>query len=342
MPILLALVGAVLAVTWLMATLPVLNQVAQSLSKIIPMPPPLTWQQIGGALQSMWLSVSTWMGQQVQPAASAIYQATAAWNAHGHANSTAHGSGLNAITKIVTTTIPAKASAAQNAAETWAGDQISFLRSQLWIVRDQAFAAAASAQAAAEAYALTQAQNVLRVAYIIRDQALGAVAAVTAALYVVRDQLTAAITAQGAADQAYSRDLFQAAETNLAAAEETLRLEIAGDIAAVEGTLALDVEGLRAQIAAVAPAVLAAITPTIAALETDVTSLENSECIKFCNPLGALGAALEAIDLAALVAFVAWAAAHPDQAGAFLQQEVAPLVEGAVQDGAQALGIRVA
>lgn len=82
-------------------------------------------------------------------------------------------------------------------------------------------------------------------------------------------------------------------------------------------TLPADLSQLRQAIPAlVAPLIGAAVGPLgleLGRVGTQVKTIEESECLKFCNPLGNLGGALEAIDLAVLLGLVAEAAAHPAQ-----------------------------
>lgn len=74
------------------------------------------------------------------------------------------------------------------------------------------------------------------------------------------------------------------------------------------------------------------LTASLAQVTEAVRELEQSDCMKFCNPLGGLGAALEGIDLALILGMVATALADPDGVRAVLE-DVAGDVEKVADEG---------
>lgn len=95
------------------------------------------------------------------------------------------------------------------------------------------------------------------------------------------------------------------------------------------------VQGLEGDISKTGAATLATALAGAAALalplEQAITDIRNLECIKACNPLGQLGNELASLDLAAVIALVAYAAADPKGAGRLVSSTLGPVI----QDGAQ-------
>ena len=79
-----------------------------------------------------------------------------------------------------------------------------------------------------------------------------------------------------------------------------------------------------------------ALASGLAASALAVKALEDSACMQRCNTLGDLGAAIEAIDLGAILGLLALALADPPAATAALRETMVPIVEAAEQ-GAQEL-----
>jgi hypothetical protein len=97
---------------------------------------------------------------------------------------------------------------------------------------------------------------------------------------------------------------FRQATAISAAAEATLR----GDIGAVQqelsGSIRQEVDGLLKQIEADKEALSAALAGGLAAVVADVAAIRALRCIQRCAELGALGEALQIINLAAILALV--------------------------------------
>jgi hypothetical protein len=75
---------------------------------------------------------------------------------------------------------------------------------------------------------------------------------------------------------------------------------------------------------------LAAALAATGAVAVSVQAIRELECIKQCNPLGQLGASIDALDVAALVLLVAEAAHDPKETTAFLTATVKPLIDEGV------------
>ena len=79
----------------------------------------------------------------------------------------------------------------------------------------------------------------------------------------------------------------------------------------------------------------------LAVTQAAVQELENSDCMKFCNPLGNLGAALDAIDLALLLALGAEAFRDPGGLAKSLDGILSPLVADAEGTFAAIFGVKL-
>jgi hypothetical protein len=152
------------------------------------------------------------------------------------------------------------------------------------------------------------------------------------------------------ADQAQALQLHQAAlafTEQAVQAAEGYAAKIGADAQAYTDATARTLEGYIESVGANAAADTravtgAAVTPLAGALavtEEAVNALRNSDCMKFCNPLGNLGAAMTAIDLGLLLGVVAEAARDPDQVRSELAAG-ASAVEGLVGDLVGLLGVR--
>lgn len=91
---------------------------------------------------------------------------------------------------------------------------------------------------------------------------------------------------------------------------------------------------------AVVGAAVAPLSAALAGTQAAVQELERSECMKFCAPLGGLGAGLDLLELAALVAFLAGVAANPDGAARVIEDGFADAATAAVGIVDQLLGVK--
>lgn len=162
--------------------------------------------------------------------------------------------------------------------------------------------------------------------YTIRDQvlsyALGLYGLATQLTYTVRDQVLGYVDGTAAADRAYAEALQRQAlgyaqegiQDALGAAERA-RAEAEAYAQAAAGQALRYADQVRAQAIAHADALA---VPLAAA----VTALEDSPCIKACEPLGEIGQLIQDLEgaglLALLLALVEEARTHPDQVTAML------------------------
>jgi hypothetical protein len=84
---------------------------------------------------------------------------------------------------------------------------------------------------------------------------------------------------------------------------------------------------LQRQIATTATAVITLVLPQIATLARRITSIEESPCQQKCETLGQLGGNIEALDLAALLAFIGYSAHDEHGAEQLAEQVISPIAK---------------
>lgn len=200
------------------------------------------------------------------------------------------------------------ANAAQFNAETYAHDlavalgaqfgaDVNALEAIIGQVATNAYNEAAAAELGAEKYAQQLAQQLLQ-----SEQALGS--AVTADL--------------------------NALENAIAGDFKTLSDAVQVEITQVEQLLGTSMQQLQGELEQAAGAAVAPLSLALSQVISDVTAIENSECMKFCSPLGALGAGLQLLDVAALIAFLAEVARDPEGAARLVEEGFETITTDAV------------
>ena len=115
------------------------------------------------------------------------------------------------------------------------------------------------------------------------------------------------------------------AQAYSAALQADLSARVFGPGGAVQGLEDELQTGLNGTLAAALAGALALAKP----LELTIDNINDSPCMKACDPLGAFGSALETLDLAAIVALVAAAAANPKGTADAVQSLLGPVIDGA-------------
>lgn len=128
--------------------------------------------------------------------------------------------------------------------------------------------------------------------------------------------LAAVVTAEGYA---------QSVERLLVADLDTLRNQVEGGIQALDQSLRGLIGGVDQDLLGRIRAVGLAATAGLALAEGEISQIKDSECMRYCSPLGGLGQALTLIDLAAIVALVAEAYHDPGAATALVKDVLSPL-----------------
>lgn len=127
----------------------------------------------------------------------------------------------------------------------------------------------------------------------------------------------------------YAQQLLQQAQAFTTAEAQTLERYI-------ESVQQADTSYTDSQVgAAVAP-----LAAAMAATQAAVSELEQSDCMKFCNPLGNLGAGLEAIDLAALLAFMVAVVRDPKGGSGLVSELLTPILGDIEGQARELLGIK--
>lgn len=275
-----------------------------------------------------------WMGARVRDTVhvltDAVIRVITRMSASASAVQAALGNALAAIAHLFSVALPALAAWARalvTALQAWTWAQLQRLEGLIdWRIR----ALAAFLLAWVEATVSAAVAN-LNQQFRGLEEALGAVWAAT----------TAAIaTALGAA-QAYTDQRVHQAEVSAAtaigtasadalAAEQALRRQIDAAAASAEAyarSLTLDAERLAGLANARTLATALAATGVVA---IGLEAIRELECIKRCAPLGAIGASVEALDLAALLLLVGEAARDPKGTAQFLEATIRPIVDEGV------------
>ena len=172
----------------------------------------------------------------------------------------------------------------------------------------EAYATQVGAQVEADARALTR----------VAEQDAAALVAEERAFAVHVEQV-----ATGYADALFAKTLQVTA-----AAEAALNREIGSTAAAAARDLTTGVSALERQIADAKAAMAAVSAAGIAAVAADVAAVKDSPCMRACDVLGAAGAGLQLLDLAAILALAEAARTNPRATQQFLQSSVAPMIQG--------------
>lgn len=127
-----------------------------------------------------------------------------------------------------------------------------------------------------------------------------------------------------------------------AAGEARLQANIdAGDLSTRQllgGEISSTAQAILAQLGVVASAAAAAS----AVAEGEIAQIRASECMKFCNILGGLGALLQGAELAGLLALLAKAYEDPEGAAQIVNQDLVQPAEQALGDVLGLFGIKAA
>ena len=172
-----------------------------------------------------------------------------------------------------------------------------------------------------EGYALQLAQQVDADA-----RALARVAEQDAAALVAQERAYAVHVEQVATG--YADMLFAKTLQITAVAEAALGRDISTTAAAAAEQLTTGVSALERQIADTKAVLAAASAAGIAAVAADVAAVKDSPCMKACDVLGAAGAGLQLLDLAAILALAEAARTNPKATQQFLSDSVAPIIQG--------------
>jgi hypothetical protein len=154
-------------------------------------------------------------------------------------------------------------------------------------------------------------------------------------------QEQAARLAQVAVAEGQAQSLFAQAVAVGAAAEAALRNDLGAEAQALGRTITTGLDSAQARAAAGDLLTAAAATGALAVVASAVQAIENSECQKFCNPLGGLGSLLDSLDMVAIFALMAAIEANPREAATVLQEVLGPIAS-TVESGAAAVGLKVA
>lgn len=307
----------------------------------IPIPRAPTWGQIISGFGSLVNRQITWFDNAFWP----MVRATWAWqNSHQRflAGIGVHSEATNrAIFYITGTRLPAVASHADAHAD--ANHRAALLRI------DQVDASATVKANAAQVRSETYAQQVGAAVDADARQLAVADAQLARQLAQQSEAFSSQLHAQalgfatevGADANAYSRQL--------ALQEQAFTQQVGTEAEAFTKGVAQDLEryiesvgkAAAADTRAVTGAAVAPLAGALALAQTAIRTLENSKCQQFCNSLGNLGAGLEAIDLAALLALVAEAAHDPGTVAKFISGTIAPLVSEGVSEAASAFGVQL-
>lgn len=183
---------------------------------------------------------------------------------------------------------------------------------------DQAYARALAQ--AEEAFALQLQQQSEAFALQLQRQALNYAQQLSAGDRALSEQLQAQALSYA---QAVGLEAEQYARALLGQAENFIQAEVKTLEGYIESVQQADTDYTRQAVGSATAPLAAGLTIAQAA----ISELENSECMKFCNPLGGLGAALEAIDLAALLALVADAYRDPGGASKLVSELLGPVAQ---------------
>lgn len=237
---------------------------------------------------------------------------------------------VQALAHIVYELLPAVTRALQATIETVAGAILAQVHQELDQLARDAQAADATAGALAESAAglarslVTQLQSDVQQALNRLEGGLRAFVLAVAALVLGRAEQ--AIAQEAAQARAAEAALAGAAAAGVADAEAVARA-LTGAAEGYAAGLAHDVEQLARLLN---QQTLAQALAASGAVAVGLEAIRELECIKQCSPLGNLGKDLAALDLAALLALVAYAAHDPRGAGRLVQSTLGPVVtEGA-------------
>lgn len=324
------LIGALFALAWVLATSGIMEQISQSLASTLPPLPVITWQQIFAKIGSWFSGVGTWATSHVVP----LWQGLWAYHDSSYQSIRAQrriaASNFAAHARTKTVTIPA---AVADEAK-----RRTLMGKDLWNadvglaegVQSTALNAVTTERLDRIAAAAALWDSDVGLAERVQSTALNAVALEEAARIAGDVALWDSAVGLDEQVQAAALGAVSIESDSRIAADETLQIDLNNQGAAFQQQLGQGLAGLQALLGGQIAANAVSQAAATGAVAQAVTALENSECIKFCDPLGALGQALQLLDVAGIIAFLGYAASDPGGAQAFLQDTLAPGFQAAV------------
>jgi hypothetical protein len=340
MPVAIPVVAAgLLLILWLYATSPMLRQIVASLGGAIPGLSQFLGDRLREFEAASAAQLRTWGTQAIQPIIDTFNHLTTVNRSYAGAVDVAMGANVGAIWRLRYQALPALEARAQS----YAFGQVQALRTELLAQLQSALGYVAQLVRNAEQFAVslynaavTYAGALYRsaadLAQYLHALALARAAEVLAMAINYSQlafiQLEQFVTATSAADRNYTdRSASQTAEY---ARILTLGAERLAEQLSANDRIYTDVRAANVATAA------AAATAVVAQA---VTAIEESSCMRQCNPLGALGADLAALDLVALLGLVVAAAGDPKNAARALEETLTPIASAVHQGAHDLLGV---
>lgn len=303
---------------------------------------PFTWGDILNAVANALHGVASWFDNAVWPLCIAVWTWTTSHLQMLNGLAANIESSYGAITRIVQVYLPGVAQHAQAVAE-WLfqraeADARNAANAAQFNAETYAhdLAVALSAQLGADVNALEAAIN--QVSQAAYNEAVAAELGAERYAQQLAQQLLQSEQALGSAVIADLNTL----ENAIAGDFKTLSDAVQSELQGIEQLLGTSMQQLQGVIGQDVGAAVAPLSLALSQVISDVTAIEQSECMKFCNPLGNLGAGLQLLDIAAIIAFLAEVAANPDGAAKLIEGGFETITTDAVSVVNALLGTKAA
>jgi hypothetical protein len=249
------------------------------------------------------------------------------------------GAEVTAIYRLRTQIIPHYAAEVRSWAEGQLAAAHAFTLAQVAAAENLARGLVAAERSAWMAAVQAAEVNAVRLAAAERAAAQGLFAVAEQEIAVQAEAERAFVVGQVLGVEAEIQAAFRQAQAITAAAEATLRGEVGTVERELSGSIRSEVDSLLKQIAADKAALEAALAGGLAAVVADVAAIRALRCIQRCAELGALGEALQLINLAAIFALIELILHDGATFRRSWLEGAQPLVTGTVAQVRAALGV---